>query len=60
MSAFIHAYFVLIVLSGGIFGFSIVNAIFVDEMMKDNNDDLEAKVDELNRKMDRILKERDR
>lgn len=59
MSAFIHAYFVLIVLSGGIFGFSIVNAIFVDEMMKDNNDDLEAKVDELNRKMDRILKERD-
>jgi len=60
LSAFIHAYFVLIVLSGGIFGFSIVNAIFVDEMMKDNNDDLEAKVDQLSRKIDRLLEEKDR
>ncbi len=54
--AFIRAYFVLIVLSGGIFGFSIVNAIFVDEMVKDNNDSLEKKVEDLHRKIDKLLK----
>jgi voltage-gated sodium channel len=48
-------YFLLIVLTGGIFGISIVNAIFVDEMTMDNNDALEAKVDALNEKIDRIL-----
>ncbi len=56
LDGFIRAYFVIVVLSGGIFGFSIVNAIFVDEMVKDNNNDLEAKVEELNRKMDLLLK----
>jgi len=40
-------YFVMVVLFGGIFGMSIANAIFVDEMTMDNNDELEKKVDEL-------------
>lgn len=40
-------YFIMIVLAGGIMGMSLVNAIFVDEMTMDNNDDLETKVDEL-------------
>jgi len=48
-------FFVVVVLTGGIFGFSIVNAIFVDEMMMDNNDVLEAKVDRLNEKIDKLL-----
>jgi len=52
----IRFYFVLVVLTGGIFGFSIVNAIFVDEMVQDNNDDLEAKVDQLNKKVDFLLR----
>ena len=56
---FIRFFFVLIVLTGGIFGFSIVNAIFVDEMVRDNNDDLEQKVDELNRKIDLLMQEKD-
>ena len=56
MEGFIRVYFVMIVLTGGIFGFSIVNAIFVDEMVRDNNDDLEKKVDELNRKIDQLMK----
>jgi len=40
-------YFVLVVLFGGIFGMSLANAVFVDEMTMDNNDQLEKKVDEL-------------
>jgi voltage-gated sodium channel len=57
-SGFARLFFLLVVLTGGIFGFSIVNAIFVDEMVMDNNDALEAKVDELNAKIDRLLEER--
>lgn len=40
-------YFVMIVLLGGIFGMSLANAVFVDEMTMDNNDELEAKIDQL-------------
>lgn len=56
--ALVKLYFVLVVLTGGIFGFSIVNAIFVDEMVKDNNDDLEAQIKELHKKMDLLLAEK--
>jgi voltage-gated sodium channel len=44
-------YFVSIVLFGGIFGISLANAIFVDEMTFDNNRDLENKIDELQRQV---------
>lgn len=40
-------YFVLIVLFGGIFGMSLANAVFVDEMTIDNNQVLEQKIDNL-------------
>jgi voltage-gated sodium channel len=40
-------YFVMVVLLGGVFGMSLANAIFVDEMTMDNNRVLEDKVDEL-------------
>lgn len=40
-------YFALIVLLGGIFGLSLANAVFVDEMTMDNNDALEKKIDTL-------------
>jgi voltage-gated sodium channel len=52
---FTRLFFFLTVLTGGIFGMSIMNAIFVDEMVMDNNEDLEAKVDHLNEKIDQIL-----
>lgn len=48
-------YFVLIVISGGIFGLSIVNSIFVDAMVSDNNEDLEKKIESLERKIDKLL-----
>ncbi len=40
-------YFVVTVLSGGIFGMSLANAVFVDEMTMDNNLELEQKIDNL-------------
>ena len=40
---FSRFYFVLIVLIGGVFGMSLANAIFVDEMTMDNNKELEKK-----------------
>lgn len=58
MVSFSRFYFLLIVLSGGILGFSMVNAIFVDEMTMDNNKDLERKIDDLNKKMNELLKKK--
>ena len=40
-------YFVTVVLLGGVFGMSLANAVFVDEMTMDNNDALESKIDQL-------------
>lgn len=56
---FARLFFLLVVMTGGIFGFSIVNAIFVDEMIMDNNNELEEKVDQLNEKLDRLLAEKE-
>lgn len=40
-------YFGMIVLLGGVFGMSLANAVFVDEMTMDNNSVLEDKIDGL-------------
>lgn len=55
---FSRLFFLVVVMTGGIFGFSIVNAIFVDEMVMDNNNEVEAKLDELTRKVDQLLEDR--
>jgi voltage-gated sodium channel len=52
---FIYLYFIFILLTGGIFGLSLVNSIFVDAMVSDNNDELENKIDILNKKIDKLL-----
>ncbi len=49
-------FFFVVVLTGGIFGMSIMNAIFVDEMVMDNNDKIEDKIDDINRKLDLLAK----
>ena len=54
MSFLIHAYFIFILLTGGIFGMSLVNSIFVDAMVSDNNDELEKKVEILIKKIDEL------
>ena len=50
-------YFIFIVLSGGIFGMSLANAIFVDEMTMDNNKEVERKLDILLNKIESLEKE---
>lgn len=52
---FTYAYFIFILLTGGIFGLSLVNSIFVDAMVADNNDDLEEKIDRLEAKITEFI-----
>ena len=52
----IKTYFVIMLLTGGIFGLSIINSIFVDAMVSDNNEDLERKIDRLEDKIDYLTK----
>lgn len=54
-SFFTYNYFIFIVLSGGIIGLSLVNSIFVDAMVSDNNDELEKKIVSLEAKIDMLL-----
>ena len=43
----VRGYFVFAVFTGGILGLSLANAVFVDEMIADNNDRLEKMVTNL-------------
>ncbi len=52
---FTYFYFIFILLTGGIFGLSLVNSIFVDAMISDNNDDLEKKIDNLENKITELI-----
>jgi len=52
-------YFMLILLGGGILGLSLVNSIFVDAMVSDNNDELILKIESLTEKVDKLLKDND-
>ena len=54
-AALTRIFFVVILLIGGIFGLSLVNSIFVDAMVSDNNDELEVKVANLEEKIDLLL-----
>jgi voltage-gated sodium channel len=55
VSIFIFLYFILVVITGGIVGLSLVNSIFVDSMLSDNSDELEKKIDSLDTKITEIL-----
>ena len=54
----IRFYFCLLLIGGGIIGMSLINSIFVDALAADNNDDVKAKLDILEQKIDRLLQER--
>lgn len=57
-SLFTNLYFIIILITGGIFGLSLVNSIFVDAMLSDNNDDLEDKIDKLTEKVEDLINEK--
>ncbi len=54
MISFTKGYFIIILVTGGILGLSLVNSILVDSMVSDNNDNLEKKVDRLNQKIEKL------
>ncbi|MCY1719693.1 ion transporter [Prolixibacteraceae bacterium Z1-6] len=54
-SFFTYLYFIFVVLTGGIFGLSLVNSIFVDSMVSDNSDELEKKIDKLDTKISELI-----
>ena len=60
-AAFARLYFVGSVFGGGIIGLSLANAVFVDQMVSDNNDDVEVRISELTqevRKLRNLLENR--
>ena len=52
---FIRVFFGLAVVFGGILGFSLVNAVFVDEMVMDNNQGLEQRLEAMGEEL-RLLR----
>ncbi|MBN1118442.1 MAG: ion transporter [Bacteroidales bacterium] len=52
---FSKIYFITILIAGGILGLSLVNSIFVDAMVSDNNNELERKINSLEEKIDKLL-----
>lgn len=57
-AAFIRIFFSLVIVLGGILCMSLINSIFVDAMVSDNNDDIQRDINRLERKMDAILREK--
>lgn len=56
---FSKLYFVVLLLCGGILGLSLVNSIFVDAMVSDNNDELQNEVSQLSEKIEILTKKID-
>ncbi len=48
----VKLYFSLLLIVGGILGMSLVNSVFVDAMVSDNNDELNKEVERLHKKID--------
>lgn len=53
-AAFARIYFVGSVFGGGIIGLSLANAVFVDQMVSDNNDDVEVRIEELTQEVRKL------
>ena len=54
MISFLRGYFIVSVLVGGLLGFSLANAVFVDEMTADNTDDLEDMVRQMHHEVEEM------
>lgn len=55
----VRLYFVLLLVIGGVIGLSLINSVFVDAMLSDNNDEMLQRIKELEAKIDRLLEERE-
>lgn len=52
----VRLYFCMLLALGGIIGMSFINSVFVDAMAEDNNDDVKEKLEEMEKKLDEIMK----
>ncbi len=53
----VRLYFSILLIVGGIIGMSLINSIFVDAMVSDNNDAMQAQLDRVEAKLDKLLAE---
>lgn len=51
---FVRLYFAVLLFVGGIMGLSLVNSIFVDAMVSDNNDELLEKLDRIEKELQQL------
>ena len=56
---FIRGFFVFVVVTGGLLGLSLTNAVLVDEMVMDNTDPVEKKIDTLAADLKDLRKQQD-
>lgn len=56
----IRLFFSLVVLTGGVLGLSLVNSIFVDSMLSDNNTELEKKIETLTLEVQRLIERQEK
>jgi len=54
--AMVRLYFIFLLIFGGVIGLSLINSVFVDAMVSDNNDDLLKRIDTLEEKIDQLIK----
>jgi len=53
-STFTKGYFALLLFIGGILGMSLINAIFVDAAVSDNNDDVKERLERIEKKLEQM------
>lgn len=56
LAFFIRLYFCLLVFGGGVIGMSLINSVFVDAMVADNNDGMQEQLNRMEEKLDRLEK----
>ena len=56
----VKLFFSVLLFFGGIIGMSFINSIIIDAMASDNNDELLAKIEKLEAKIDRLMDEKGR
>ena len=51
----IRLYFIFLLVLGGIIGLSLINSVFVDAMVSDNNNEMMKKIIDLEKKIDQLI-----
>lgn len=57
IGVFARIYFSLLLFVGGILGMSLINSIFVDAMVSDNNDEVLEKLDRIEKQLQKLSNE---